>query len=83
MKTIVIYQSKIGLETRPTALMAVVVEKAEGCPCVLIDLDLQASLSERWNGRANASQSTPVTFKELSGKLPLLVVEAGFAACVR
>ena len=83
MKTIVIYQSKIGLETGPTAHLAVVVERAEGGPCVLIDLDLQASLSERWNGRANASQFSPVAFKDLLGKLQLLVVEAGFTVCVR
>lgn len=70
------------METRPTAHLAVVVEKAEGGPCVLIDLDLQAALSERWNGRANASQFTPVIFKELSCELQLLVVEAGFTACV-
>ena len=80
MKTIVLASQKGGAgKTTLVAHLAVAAEKAGEGPCVLIDTDPQASLSEWWNGRA---AETPTfahsTLKELPAKLEALA-KAKFA----
>jgi len=80
MKTIVFASQKGGAgKTTLAAHLAVAAVKAGDGPCVLIDTDPQASLTDWWNGREDETPAfAPVTLKELSCKLAALA-QAGFA----
>lgn len=80
MKTIVFASQKGGAgKTTLTAHLAVAAEKAGDGPCVLIDTDPQASLTDWWNGREDdAPAFAPVGLRELAEKLAALAL-AGFA----
>ncbi len=74
MKTIVFASQKGGAgKTTLAAHLAVAAEKAGDGPCVLIDTDPQASLSDWWNGRADEAPAfAPMALKELAEKLEAL-----------
>ncbi len=80
MKTIVFASQKGGAgKTTLAAHLAVAAERAGDGPCVLIDMDPQASLATWWNGRTDESPKfAPTSLGELSEKLELLGA-AGFA----
>lgn len=80
MKTIVMASQKGGAgKTTLAAHLAVAAEREGDGPCILIDMDPQASLSEWWNAR---KPDTPAfarsSLKELSGNLEELE-RAGYA----
>ncbi|MYL85313.1 AAA family ATPase [Desulfovibrio aerotolerans] len=74
MKTIVFASQKGGAgKTTLAAHLAVAAEKAGDGPCVLIDTDPQASLSDWWNGRADEAPAfAPMALKDLAEKLEAL-----------
>lgn len=74
MKTIVLASQKGGAgKTTLAAHLAVMAERAGDGPCVLIDMDPQASLAAWWNSReAQTPAFAPTSLKELSGKLEAL-----------
>lgn len=80
MKTIVLASQKGGAgKTTLAAHLAVAAERDGAGPCVLIDTDPQASLSDWWNGReAETPAFAPATLKELPAKLEALA-KAGYA----
>ena len=80
MKTIVLASQKGGVgKSTLAAHLAVAAEKAGDGPCVLIDTDPQASLSEWWNGRAAEGPAfAHASLKELPEKLGALA-KANFA----
>lgn len=74
MKVIVLASQKGGAgKTTLAAHLAVMAEKAGDGPCVLIDIDPQASLAAWWNSREDSAPAfAPTTLKELPGKLEAL-----------
>lgn len=83
MKIIVLASQKGGAgKTTLAAHLAVAAERSGAGPCVLLDTDPQASLSDWWNGRAaEAPHFAPATLKELPAKLEALA-QAGYAHAV-
>jgi len=74
MKTIVLASQKGGAgKTTLAAHLAVMAEKTGDGPCVLIDIDPQASLAAWWNTREDSTPAfAPTTLKELPNKLEAL-----------
>lgn len=74
MKTIVLASQKGGAgKTTLAAHLAVMAERADEGPVVLIDTDPQASLASWWNGReAETPHFAPTTLKDLPSKLSAL-----------
>ena len=84
MKTIIIASQKGGAgKTTLTAHLAVAAVQAGDGPCVLIDTDPQASLSDWWNVRQDDNPAlATTTIKDLGNTLAKLDA-AGFAyACI-
>lgn len=80
MKTIVLASQKGGAgKTTLTAHLAVAAERAGDGPCVLLDTDPQASLSDWWNARQDAAPAfAPAPVERLAATLAGLQ-DAGFA----
>lgn len=80
MKTIVLASQKGGAgKTTLTAHLAVAAERAGDGPCVLIDTDPQASLSDWWNARRDETPAfAPASVEQLGATLAGLQ-DAGFA----
>jgi chromosome partitioning protein len=80
MKTIVFANQKGGPgKTTLAAHLAVAAERSGDGPCVLIDTDPQASLTDWWNERKDhAPGFAPVTIQDLSAKIEALDM-TGFA----
>lgn len=83
MKTIVLASQKGGVgKSTLAAHLAVAAERVGDGPCVLIDTDPQASLSEWWNGReAETPAFAHASLKDLPEKLEALA-KAKFAYAI-